>query len=88
MKKKRDNRANKIIRNKKINKFIIIGVIVAIALIIGLAVTTIKFPSSANATAPIDGIQCNSMEQSIFHIHAHLDIFINGQNTTIPALIG
>ena len=80
MKKKRDNRANKIIRNKKINKFIIIGVIVAIALIIGLAVTTIKFPSSANATAPIDGIQCNSMEQSIFHVHTHLDIFINGQN--------
>lgn len=88
MKKKRDNRANKIIRNKKINKFIIIGVIVAIALVIGLAVTTIKVPSKANAIAPIDGIECNSMEQSIFHIHAHLDIFINGQNYTVPALIG
>lgn len=88
MKKKRDNRANKIIRNKKINKFIIIGVIVAIALVIGLAITTIKAPSKAIAIAPIDGIECNSMEQSIFHIHAHLDIFINGQNYTVPALIG
>jgi hypothetical protein len=88
MKKKRDNYANKINRNKKINKFIIVGVVVAIALIVGVAVATIKMPSSANAAVPIDGIQCNNMEQSVFHIHAHLDIFINGQNYTVPAQIG
>lgn len=50
--------------------------------------STIKFPSKANASSPIDGIQCNSAEQSIFHIHSHLSIFINGQNYTIPSLIG
>ena len=72
MKKKRDNYANKINRNKKINKFIIVGVVVAIALIVGVAVATIKMP--ANAIVPIDGIQCNNMEQSVFHIHAHLNI--------------
>ena len=44
MKKKRDNYANKINRNKKINKFIIVGVVVAIALIVGVAVATIKMP--------------------------------------------
>ncbi len=88
MKKKRDNYANKINRNKKINKFIIVGVIVAIALIIGVAVATIKMPSNAIAIVPIDGIQCNNMEQSVFHIHAHLNIFINGQNYTVPAQIG
>jgi hypothetical protein len=88
MKKKRDNYANKINRNKKINKFIIVGVVVAIALIVGVAVATIKMPSSANAAIPIDGIQCNNMEQSVFHIHAHLAIFINGQNYTVPAQIG
>ena len=86
MKKKRDNYANKINRNKKINKFIIVGVVVAIALIVGVAVATIKMP--ANAIVPIDGIQCNNMEQSVFHIHAHLNIFINGQNYTVPAQIG
>ena len=42
MKKKRDNYANKINRNKKINKFIIVGVVVAIALIVGVAVATIR----------------------------------------------
>jgi hypothetical protein len=88
MKKKRDNYANKINRNKKINKFIIVGVVVAIALIVGVSVATIKMPSSANAAVPIDGIQCNNMEQSVFHIHAHLNIFINGKNYTVPAQIG
>jgi hypothetical protein len=88
MKKKRDNRANKIIRNRKMNKFIMIGVIVIVALIIGFAVTNIKFSSNANATPPIDGIKCEAMEQTIYHIHAKLNIFINGQNYTVPALIG
>jgi hypothetical protein len=88
MKKKRDNRANKIIRNKKINKFIIIGVIVVAVLIISFAVTNIKFSSNANAALPIDGIKCEAMEQTIWHIHAKLAIFINGQNYTVPALIG
>ena len=88
MKKKRENRANKILRNKKINKFIIIGVIVVIALIIGFAVANIKFSTKANAALPIDGIKCEAMEENGFHIHAKLAIFINGKNHTVPALIG
>jgi hypothetical protein len=40
------------------------------------------------ATRTIDGIQCNTMEQAAFHIHAHLDIFINGKPTTVPSQIG
>ena len=67
MKKKPNNRANKIMRSKKINKFIMIGVIAVIAIVIGISVASIKKP--VNAAAPIDGIQCNTMEQSIFHIH-------------------
>jgi len=27
----------------------------------------------------IDGLQCNEAEQLLFHIHAHLDIIIDGQ---------
>jgi hypothetical protein len=27
----------------------------------------------------IDGLQCNEAEQLFFHIHAHLDIIIDGQ---------
>ena len=45
--------------------------------------------SGASASSPqIDNIQCNSMEQAAFHIHTHLDIFINGQHYTIPPQIG
>ena len=88
MKKKRDDRASKIMKSKRINKLIMIGVIAAIAIIVIFSVTSIKFSPNANAAAPIDGIRCESMEGSVFHIHAKLDIFINGKNFTLPALIG
>jgi hypothetical protein len=49
-------------------------------------IATSKTP---NATAlTIDGVQCNSVEQLVFHNHVHLDIFINGQPFTIPSQIG
>lgn len=35
-----------------------------------------------------DGISCQTGEQSIFHIHAHLTIFVNGAPRQIPASIG
>ena len=38
--------------------------------------------------AQTDGISCQATEQSIFHIHAHLTIFINGAARQIPADIG
>ena len=91
MKKNRENKANKITKNKKINKIIIIGIIAAIAIAIGFAATTnINTPSSsnANAAAPIDGISCGAMEANKFHIHSQLNIFINGQPFVVPAEIG
>jgi hypothetical protein len=88
MNRKRNNRANNIIKGKKINKIILISVIAAIIIVIGFSVASIKFSSNANAVNPIDGIKCESMEGSVFHIHSKLDIFINGQNFTLPALIG
>ncbi len=36
----------------------------------------------------IDGIQCNVVEQLLFHIHAHLDIIINGVYFLVPSQIG
>ncbi len=36
----------------------------------------------------IDDIGCNAMEQAAFHIHAHLDIFINGVHFIVPSEIG
>jgi hypothetical protein len=36
----------------------------------------------------VDGISCQTNEQAIFHIHAHLTIFVNGSPRQVPAGIG
>jgi hypothetical protein len=45
-------------------------------------------PSSATAGQAIDGIGCDTSEQTLFHIHTHLTIFVNGQQRQVPAGIG
>ena len=40
------------------------------------------------AGTTVDGISCQSSEQTIFHIHAHLTVFVNGAPRQIPAAIG
>jgi hypothetical protein len=37
---------------------------------------------------PIRGISCDTSEQTLFHIHAHLTVFVNGAARQIPAGIG
>jgi hypothetical protein len=37
---------------------------------------------------PKDGISCQSSEQTLFHIHAHLTVFVNGSARQVPAAIG
>ncbi|MGH3253652.1 MAG: hypothetical protein ACRDOI_46595 [Trebonia sp.] len=44
--------------------------------------------SAATAGQAIDGISCNTSEQTVFHIHTHLTIFVNGQQRQVPAGIG
>jgi len=44
--------------------------------------------SSNQANAPVDGISCDAQEQSLQHIHAHVTMYINGSQQTIPANIG
>jgi hypothetical protein len=36
----------------------------------------------------VDGISCNSSEQLVYHIHAHLTVFVNGAARQVPAAIG
>jgi hypothetical protein len=56
----------------------------------------VPIPSAAalagTATAaggqPVDGISCDTSEQTLFHIHAHLTIFVNGVARQVPAAIG
>lgn len=44
--------------------------------------------ASAGSGNTVDGVQCNSSEQALFHIHAHLTIFVNGQQRQVPYGIG
>jgi hypothetical protein len=37
---------------------------------------------------PVDGISCQTSEQALFHIHAHLTVFVNGSPRQVPAGIG
>ncbi len=37
---------------------------------------------------PIDGIQCQSMEGAVFHIHQHLAVFDHGKPVAIPENMG
>jgi hypothetical protein len=45
----------------------------------------------ATTTGPgntVDGIQCAPIEQLAYHIHAHLQIYVNGQPRQLPGGIG
>jgi len=44
--------------------------------------------SSTTQGATVDGIQCAPIEQLAYHIHAHLQVYANGQPRSLPAAIG
>jgi hypothetical protein len=44
--------------------------------------------SAATTGQVIDGISCNTSEQTLFHVHTHLTIFANGKQQQVPAGIG
>jgi hypothetical protein len=45
----------------------------------------------ASSTTPgttVDGIQCAPLEQLAYHIHSHLQVYLDGQPRQLPAAIG
>jgi hypothetical protein len=45
----------------------------------------------ASTTTPgttVDGVQCAPIEQLAYHIHAHLQVYVNGAPRELPAAIG
>jgi hypothetical protein len=44
--------------------------------------------STAATGQPVDGISCQTSEQTLFHVHAHLTVFVNGAARQVPAGIG
>jgi hypothetical protein len=52
------------------------------------AAAALASTATAAAGQPVDGISCQTSEQTLFHIHAHLTIFVNGSARQVPAGIG
>ncbi len=70
------------------NLAIIAGIIVAV-IVVGAVASLSVFKSSNSAEAlVINGIPCDAQEHTVYHTHAHLDIFVNGQAYEVPAGIG
>jgi hypothetical protein len=71
---------------------VLVGAVVGtIALFGGLSPSTndgVSTTGSSQLAPPIGNVQCNVNEQLAFHIHAHLSMYIDGQNVPLPAQIG
>jgi hypothetical protein len=52
------------------------------------AVPALATRTSTATGDPVDGIRCLTAEQTLFHIHAHLTIFLAGAARQIPGGIG
>ncbi len=88
-------------RRQKRTRITIISTIVAVAVIVAGLISFIVYNNthgqSQTQTRPIvnpqyppvdNNIYCEQQEQLAFHIHAHLTMYINGQNLPLPAQIG
>lgn len=62
------------------------GIAAAIAVIIVLGVYFSE--SQPSSTNTVQGVQCDPVEGTTFHIHAHLDVIVDGKSATVPAGIG
>jgi hypothetical protein len=45
-------------------------------------------PASTTGLGQVDGISCAPVEQLVYHIHAHLAVFKDGREYTLPAGVG
>ena len=45
-------------------------------------------PAGSTGTGVVHGIRCGPTEQLVYHIHAHLAVYVNGQSRALPGGIG
>ncbi|HLH60485.1 MAG TPA: hypothetical protein VKV20_02280 [Ktedonobacteraceae bacterium] len=81
-------------RSGRITLFSFIGAgIIILAAIAGFVIYNQQNQASTetvvnSAYPPVDNIYCDALEQTVYHIHAHLSIYINGSLSPIPANMG
>jgi hypothetical protein len=44
--------------------------------------------STTTQGATVDGVQCSPSEQVVYHIHSHLQVYVNGRPRSLPGAIG
>ncbi len=71
-------------RRKKKYMMIIVPIIIAVAAA-GTAGALLYQPGQVMA---ISGVECHRTEQTTYHVHSHLDVFVDGQRQQVPANIG
>jgi hypothetical protein len=78
---------------KNYKRLTVITMSVLVAIFVSVGILTTMTPNTLLASASssslgIDNIKCEVIEHLNFHIHAHLDIFINGKPYIVPSQIG
>ncbi|HEV7679950.1 MAG TPA: hypothetical protein VGQ42_15405 [Candidatus Dormibacteraeota bacterium] len=81
--------------------FILLGAVIALGAVVTVVRATSSSPTTPAATiqplagvdtaatgTTVDGIQCQSSEQVLFHVHSHLAVYVNGVQRSIPEGIG
>lgn len=84
------------IRRKRLLTMVgtIVGLVVALSILVylinlGNQTTQGQAVAATNPAYPsVDGVSCDQLEQTAYHIHAHVSIYINGQAVSVPAGIG
>jgi hypothetical protein len=86
------------------NKRVLISSLIAAAVVLVATVSFVVYSNTHNVSSqnqatpteqvvnsayqPVDGIYCDALEQTAYHIHAHLTIYINGKQVTVPQGVG
>jgi len=84
-KKKRDDSYFAAGRRRN-RKYMMIIIPIIIAVVAAAAAGAVLYqPAQA---AAISGVECNRTEQLNYHIHAHLDVFVDGQRQQVPDRVG
>ncbi len=84
-KKKRDDSYFAAGRRRKKKYMMIVMPIIAAVVAAGAAGAILYKPIQVMA---IDGVECNRTEQISYHVHSHLEIFVDGQKEQVPSNIG
>lgn len=81
------------IRRQQIRRYSIIGGGIVVVLLLGLLISQLiihnaKTPTGLNAQPAtgqtVDGLQCLPQQGGALHIHQYLDLYVNGQQQTVP----